>query len=97
MHLQKLPKGVCIETSTSLGSLQKFAGAAGEFKEALGSRHPLVSSPAFTKIAHHASFIHLVVCSSNSSCSSKIFAERHRLGIYSLQTGLNLKGDLFPL
>ena len=37
---------VCIETSTSFGSLQKFEGAAGEFKRAIGSRHPLISSPA---------------------------------------------------
>ena len=36
-----------IETSTFLGSLQKFEGAAGEFKGALCSRHPLISSPAF--------------------------------------------------
>ena len=36
---------LCIETSTSLGSLQKFEGAAGEFKGALGSWHPLISSP----------------------------------------------------
>ena len=34
-----------IETSTSLGSLQKFEGAAGQFKEVLGSWHPLISSP----------------------------------------------------
>ena len=40
-HFQML----CIETSTSLGSLQKFEGAAGEFMGALGSRHPLISSP----------------------------------------------------
>ena len=40
-HFQVL----CIETSTFLGSLQKFEGAAGEFKGALGSRHPLISSP----------------------------------------------------
>ena len=36
---------LCIETSTPLGSLQKFEGAAGGFKGALGSRHPLISSP----------------------------------------------------
>ena len=41
-HLQVL----CIETSTFLGSLQIFEGAAGEFKGALGSPHPLISSPA---------------------------------------------------
>ena len=35
---------LCIETSSSLGSLQKFEGAAGEFKGALGSRHPLIST-----------------------------------------------------
>ena len=35
-------KVLCIETSISLGFLQKFEGAAGEFKEALGSRHPLI-------------------------------------------------------
>ena len=39
-----------IETSTFLGSLQKFEGAAGEFKGALCSRHPLISSPAITYI-----------------------------------------------
>ena len=38
-------KVLCIETSTSLGYLQKFEGAVGEFKGALGSRHPLISSP----------------------------------------------------
>ena len=32
-HFQML----CIETSTFLGSLQKFEGAAGEFKGALGT------------------------------------------------------------
>ena len=40
-HLRVL----CIETSTSLGSLQKFEGATGEFKGALGSWHPRISSP----------------------------------------------------
>ena len=37
---------LCIETSTSLGSLQNFEGAADEIKGAPGSRHPLISSPA---------------------------------------------------
>ena len=39
-HVQVL----CIETNKFLGSLQKF-GAAGEFKGALGSWHPIISSP----------------------------------------------------
>ena len=43
-HLQVL----YIETSTFLGSLQKFEGAAGEFKGALSSRHPLNSSPGLS-------------------------------------------------
>ena len=34
-----------IETSAYLGSLQKSEGAKGEFKGAVGSRHPLISSP----------------------------------------------------
>ena len=38
-------KVLCIEISTALGSLQKFEGAAGEFKGALGYRHPLILSP----------------------------------------------------
>ena len=33
------------QTSTSLGSLHKFEVAAGEFKGALGSGHPLILSP----------------------------------------------------
>ena len=33
-----------IEASTYLGSLQRFEGAAGEFKGALGFWHPLISS-----------------------------------------------------
>ena len=33
------------ETSTSLGSLQKFEGDTGEFKGALGSRLPIILSP----------------------------------------------------
>ena len=33
-------KVLCIETSTSLGSLQEFEGDAGEFKGALRSRTP---------------------------------------------------------
>ena len=37
-------KVLCIETSTFLGSLQKFEGAAGEFKGALGSWHHLTWS-----------------------------------------------------
>ena len=37
-------KVLCIETSTSLGSLQKFEVATGEFEGALGSSHPLISS-----------------------------------------------------
>ena len=48
LHLQIFKsylKMFCIETSSSLGSLQKFEGAAGEFKGALGSPHPLISSP----------------------------------------------------
>ena len=40
----------CIENSTSLGSLQKFEGAAGEFKGALSSWHPLISSPASERL-----------------------------------------------
>ena len=39
----------CIENSTSLGSLQKFEGAAGEFKRGLGSRYPLISGPENVK------------------------------------------------
>ena len=39
---------LCIETNTSLGSLQKFEGAAGEFLGALSCWHPLISSPRFT-------------------------------------------------
>ena len=35
-------KVLCIETSTSLGSLQKYEEARGEFKGALGSKHPLI-------------------------------------------------------
>ena len=35
-----------METSTSLGSFQKFEGTAGEFKGVLGSRRHLISSPA---------------------------------------------------
>ena len=41
-------KVLCTEISTSLGSLQKFEGAPGEFKGALGSRHPLISSPVLS-------------------------------------------------
>ena len=41
---------LCIETSTSLGDLQKFEGAAGEFKGALGSQHPLILSPEYIEI-----------------------------------------------
>ena len=45
---------LCIETCTSLGSLQKFEGATREFKRALGSRHPLISSPGrVTPIPDH--------------------------------------------
>ena len=36
---------LCTEISTSLGSLQKFEGAPGEFKGALGSWQPLILSP----------------------------------------------------
>ena len=42
-------KVLCIETSTSLGSMQKFDGAAGEFKGALGSRLQLISSSVTLK------------------------------------------------
>ena len=38
-------KVLYIETSMPLGSLQKFEGAAGEFKGALGSQLQLISSP----------------------------------------------------
>ena len=38
-------KILCISNSTYLGSLQKFEGAAGAFNGALGSWHPLISSP----------------------------------------------------
>ena len=44
-------KVLCIKTSTTLRSLQKFKGAPGEFKGALGSRHPLISSPEWVNIA----------------------------------------------
>ena len=46
---------LCIETSTTFGSLQKFEGAAGEFKGALGSRLPLISNPG--AYANHDSFL----------------------------------------
>ena len=36
---------------TYLGSLQKFEGAAGAFKEAQGSWHPLISSPVYNHIS----------------------------------------------
>ena len=49
MHLQKQLKGVSIETSTYLGSLQKFEGAAGEFIGALGSQQLLPPSPVKLK------------------------------------------------
>ena len=45
LHLLKLLEVLGIETSTSLGSLQKFEGATGEFKGALGSCLQLISSP----------------------------------------------------
>ena len=38
-------KVLCMEPSTSLGSLQQFEGGAGEFKGALGFQHRLISSP----------------------------------------------------
>ena len=58
---------LCIETSTFLGSLQKFEGADGEFKGALGSRHSLISSPEispegtifFCFLMEETSFFHL--------------------------------------
>ena len=49
MHLQKQLKGVSIETNKSLGSLQKFEGAAGEFIGALGSQQPIPPSPVKLK------------------------------------------------
>ena len=36
---------LCKESSTSLGSMQKFEEASGKFKGALGSWHPLILSP----------------------------------------------------
>ena len=48
-HFQEV---LCIETSTSLGSLQKYEQAAGEFKGALGSRLVLIFSPGYTFISH---------------------------------------------
>ena len=44
---------LCIETSTSLGSLHKFEGATGGFKGTLGSRHPLIASPDITSNAQN--------------------------------------------
>ena len=38
-------KVLCIENSTSLGSLQKYEGAAGDFNGAQGSWYPFISSP----------------------------------------------------
>ena len=38
-------KVLCIETTASMGMLQKFEIAASEFKEALGSWLQLISSP----------------------------------------------------
>ena len=44
---------LCIETSASLGSLQKFKGAAGEIKGALAFLQPLILSPAsYNHISH---------------------------------------------
>ena len=49
LHLLKLPTrptGVLYRNQyVSLGFLQKFEEAAGEFNGALGSRHPLILSP----------------------------------------------------
>ena len=42
--LKSYLKMLCIEKNTSLGSLLKFVGDAGEFNGALGSWHPLISS-----------------------------------------------------
>ena len=42
-------KVLCIEASTSLGSLQEFEGAEREFEGALGSRQPLILSPVQLK------------------------------------------------
>ena len=44
-------KVVCIETSTSLGSLKKFEGAAGGFNGALDAHHPLILSPELTSVS----------------------------------------------
>ena len=40
---------MCISYSTPLGSLQRFEGATGEFKGALGSRLQIISSPVKVK------------------------------------------------
>ena len=47
LHLLMLPRDVVYHTETniSLGYLHKSEGAEGEFKGALSSRHPLISSP----------------------------------------------------
>ena len=44
-------KVFCIENSISLSSRQKFEGAAGEFKGALGSWHPLKKFRALGYVA----------------------------------------------
>ena len=43
-------KVFCMSNNTYLGSLHIFEGAPGTFKGALGSRHPLISSPAMSHV-----------------------------------------------
>ena len=45
-------KVFCMSNITFFGSLQKFDGAAGAFKAALGSGHPLISSPGISFSFH---------------------------------------------
>ena len=54
-------KVLCIANSTSLGSLQKFEGVAGVFKGALGSQHPLISSPDSISFSYYFLLIPLVI------------------------------------
>ena len=47
----------CIETSKTLDSLQKFEEAAGEFKAALGSRHPLFRDLIYFPLMSNGDFV----------------------------------------
>ena len=80
-------KVFCRETSTSLSSLRKVEGAAGGFKVALGSRHPLISSPDVLSFHPHKGLVWDTCAHTYPRLTQNYVCTPHSIQIRSLRHG----------